>query len=284
MDDNKELAIKIINTFEELLSKYNIKLPSKDRNGEETEAAIYGRDYYELEDEITNIIQEENNLQFRKEQVAIISYYIGKLENDREELPTISLGSMDFEEFPEFCDNVVEEFNKNIDYKYLSKFAEDYLIQTYSLEKIYENYKAIKIDLEIEYCLNENVERIKNLEQDLKIFCERYSHFEDYFENRFINEEQSIKVRDTESLINFIDKVNSFDKTILKQLVCGIEMIDKDYTTELKQKLLDEIEVVELNNLHKKDHWENIKMEIIEKIKDIAFDYGIDLSNQEEEL
>ena len=58
---NRELAIKIIDEFENLLSIYNIKLPSEDRENDETEACIFGKNYYELEDTITEIL--DNSIQ-----------------------------------------------------------------------------------------------------------------------------------------------------------------------------------------------------------------------------
>lgn len=56
MEENRELAIKIISKFEELLSKKNIKIPNNERKQKEDEACIYGKDYYELEDEIVELL------------------------------------------------------------------------------------------------------------------------------------------------------------------------------------------------------------------------------------
>lgn len=56
MEDNRKLAIKIIDEFEALLSKYEIKLPNEEREENENEACIYGSDYYELEDKITELL------------------------------------------------------------------------------------------------------------------------------------------------------------------------------------------------------------------------------------
>lgn len=55
----RNLAIKIIDEFEELLGELNIKIPSKDREGGIEEACIYGSEYYQLEDAITEIIENE---------------------------------------------------------------------------------------------------------------------------------------------------------------------------------------------------------------------------------
>ena len=59
---NRELAGVIIDKFEELLDKYDIKLPSDEREGNEDEAAIYGIDYFDLEDEITTILDKQASL------------------------------------------------------------------------------------------------------------------------------------------------------------------------------------------------------------------------------
>lgn len=56
MADNREIAIKIINEFENLLAKHEIKLPCNERESTENEASIFGTDYYELEDNITEIL------------------------------------------------------------------------------------------------------------------------------------------------------------------------------------------------------------------------------------
>ena len=54
----RNLAIKIIDLFEELLAEYDIQIPNDEREGEEYEACIYGSDYYALEDNITELLCE----------------------------------------------------------------------------------------------------------------------------------------------------------------------------------------------------------------------------------
>ena len=51
-----DLAILILEPFENLLTKYGIKLPDDQRTGDNDEAAIYGAAYYNLEDEIVTIL------------------------------------------------------------------------------------------------------------------------------------------------------------------------------------------------------------------------------------
>ena len=55
----RNIAINIIEEFEELLSKHNINIPSQDREGNKGEACLYGSAYYELEDSITELLKNE---------------------------------------------------------------------------------------------------------------------------------------------------------------------------------------------------------------------------------
>lgn len=57
MERERELAIEILEVFEDFLERKGIKIPSKDREGKPEEACLYGREYYELEDAITEILK-----------------------------------------------------------------------------------------------------------------------------------------------------------------------------------------------------------------------------------
>ena len=63
MEKSRETAIEILAEFEELLDKEGIKIPSEDRTGEKEEACLYGVEYYELEDSITEILKEKNSIE-----------------------------------------------------------------------------------------------------------------------------------------------------------------------------------------------------------------------------
>lgn len=52
----RDFAVKICGLFEELLDEHDITIPSEDREGEEDEARIYGDIYYDLEDDVTEIL------------------------------------------------------------------------------------------------------------------------------------------------------------------------------------------------------------------------------------
>lgn len=56
MSQNRELATEIIDEFEELLAKYDLKIPNKERQNSIEECCIYGTDYFYLEDTITELI------------------------------------------------------------------------------------------------------------------------------------------------------------------------------------------------------------------------------------
>ena len=53
----------------------------------------------------------------------------------------------------------------------------------------------------------------------------------------------------TKELIEQIQKINILDYENLKVLANKIEMLDKNYTSELKQIILDKADIIKLNNL-----------------------------------
>lgn len=58
MDKEREIAIMVLQVFENKLEELDVSLPDKERTGMSEEARIYGQTYYELEDLITNILKE----------------------------------------------------------------------------------------------------------------------------------------------------------------------------------------------------------------------------------
>ena len=57
MEKERKLAIEILDLFEDFLETKGIKIPSEDREGRKEEACLYGAEYYELEDAITEILK-----------------------------------------------------------------------------------------------------------------------------------------------------------------------------------------------------------------------------------
>ena len=60
-DKAREIAIQILDEFEELLARSEVMIPSSDREGRAEEACLYGTEYYELEDTIADILVAEVN-------------------------------------------------------------------------------------------------------------------------------------------------------------------------------------------------------------------------------
>lgn len=52
----RNVSADICGLFEDLLSRFNIYIPDEDRTGDESEACIYGMEYSNLEDDVTEIL------------------------------------------------------------------------------------------------------------------------------------------------------------------------------------------------------------------------------------
>lgn len=54
----RNLSADICSVFEDLLDRFDITLPDKDREGDEDEARIYGDTYSDMEDEVTGMLED----------------------------------------------------------------------------------------------------------------------------------------------------------------------------------------------------------------------------------
>lgn len=54
---SKNVAITILDIFEDMLSEKDVMIPDDDREGDEDEGCIYGTTYYDLEDQIVEILK-----------------------------------------------------------------------------------------------------------------------------------------------------------------------------------------------------------------------------------
>lgn len=80
----------------------------------------------------------------------------------------------------------------------------------------------------------------------------------------------------TKQLIQQIQKINILNYEDLKVLANKIEMLDSNYTSELKQIILDKVDIIKLNNLKEKyNDDEIIKNELLMELKEIASYYGL---------
>ena len=55
----REIAIRIVDEFEELLAEKDLMVPSADREGRPEEACLYGSEYYALEDAVVGVLMGE---------------------------------------------------------------------------------------------------------------------------------------------------------------------------------------------------------------------------------
>lgn len=103
MEENRKIANKIIDMFEELLKEHEIKIPNEERCDNEDEACIYGTDYYNLEDKITEILDNyimDNNLKNK------LKLWIEKIKQEKDVEKAINY----FEElFKKVCNPVYTE-------------------------------------------------------------------------------------------------------------------------------------------------------------------------------
>ena len=56
MGKTRGIAIMILDIFEGMLDEKGIVIPDEDREGDEDEACLYGSTYYDLEDQITELL------------------------------------------------------------------------------------------------------------------------------------------------------------------------------------------------------------------------------------
>lgn len=72
----RQMSAEICDLFEELLDRFDITIPSDDREGNEDEARLYGDEYYALEESVTacladfaNIVRKYNNKPLNTEEL-----------------------------------------------------------------------------------------------------------------------------------------------------------------------------------------------------------------------
>lgn len=116
MEENRKIANKIIDKLEDLLKEHEIKIPNEERCNNEDEACIYGKDYYKLEDEITEILDNcisNNNLKNK------LKLWVEKIKQEKDVDKAISY----FEElFKKECTPIytqeVDEYFESYNEKY----------------------------------------------------------------------------------------------------------------------------------------------------------------------
>ncbi len=131
---------------------------------------------------------------------------------------------------------------------------------------------------------HENNELLEICNYDLDVakqFIEQFKDFINQLEEIKIREEYE-KITDTQELINEIQSMEFLDTDKLKQIAYRLDMFDPEYTHEIKEQIIDRVEVIEFNNFGDCYTFESIKKELVEMITDIAADYDVSLNENEE--
>lgn len=120
-----------------------------------------------------------------------------------------------------------------------------------------------------------------NVEQEQIDEREEKELNKEWRKNILSNTNNTIFICDTRELIEQIQRINILNYEGLKKIANRIEMIDKNYTSELKQIIIDKADIIKLNNLKEKyNNDEKIKKELLTEIKEIAAYYGTISGNQ----
>ena len=115
-----------------------------------------------------------------------------------------------------------------------------------------------------------------NVEQEQVDEREEKELNKEWRKNILSNTNNTIFICDTRELIEQIQRINILNYEDLKKIANRTVMIDKNYTSELKQIIIDKADIIKLNNLKEKfNDDEKIKKELLVEIKEIALYYGI---------
>ena len=114
-----------------------------------------------------------------------------------------------------------------------------------------------------------------NVEQEQIDEREEKELNKEWRKNILSNTNNTIFICDTRELIQQIQRINILNYEDLKKIANRTVMIDKNYTSELKQIIIDKADIIKLNNLKEKyNNDEKIKKELLTEIKEIASYYG----------
>lgn len=131
---------------------------------------------------------------------------------------------------------------------------------------------------------HENNELLEICNYDLNLAKEFISQFEDFIEQLEQSkiQEEYEKISSTKQLIEEIQAMEFLDTSKLKQIAYRLDLFDMEYTSEIKQQIIDRVKIIEFNNFGDCYTFESIKSELVDMIKDIAFEYDIKLEDSEE--
>lgn len=128
-----------------------------------------------------------------------------------------------------------------------------------------------------------NIEILKladyNLDE-LDEFIEQFKQFRNQLKQKEVIEKYG-KIENTQTLIDELNKLSEFDLDTMEEIAYRIEMECSNYSSELKECILDDIEVIKLNSIEKTTRFNVILEELIQQIKDISEDYGITIEEKD---
>ena len=117
--------------------------------------------------------------------------------------------------------------------------------------------------------------------EELDKFIEQFKEFRDNVKQEETMQKYG-KIQDTKTLLEELNKLNEYDLETLEDIAYRIEMDCRSYTSELKDCILDDIEVIKFNNLEKTSKFNVILDELIQQVKSIAEDYGAKFEDEKE--
>ncbi len=203
------------------------------------------------------IPEEINNMEGRK-----ASY---KILNDNEYIQ--ELDKKLFEEAHEFIEeHSVEELADLMEVIYTIMKIENISFNEVEIAREQKNKKKGSFKDKV-YLINVEQEQIDEREEkELN---------KEWRKNIISNNKNTIFICDTRELIEQIQRINILNYEDLKKIANRTVMLDKNYTSELKQIIIDKADIINLNNLKEKyNNDEKIKKELLTEIKEIASYYG----------
>lgn len=130
--------------------------------------------------------------------------------------------------------------------------------------------------------INIEILKLANYKSEaLDEFIEQFKQFKDNIKQEEITQKYG-KIEDTQTLLEELNNLNEYDLDTLENIAYRIEMACRSYTSELKDCILDDIEVIRFNNLEKTSKFNVILDEMIQQIKSIAEDYGVKFEEEKE--
>ena len=194
------------------------------------------------------------------------------------------------------------EYMQELDKKLFEEAHE--FIEEHSIEELADLMEVIETIMKEKNILHKDVEIARqlknkkkgsfkdkvyliNVEQEQADEREEKELNKEWRKNSLSNNNETITIWNTNELLEEIQKINILNCEHLREIADRVEMFDTNYTSELKQVIIDKADIIKLNNLKEKynnklnnlkekyNNDEKIKKELLVEIKEIASYYGI---------